>query len=129
MSLAEHSITRLDAALNLAGGEDVVLRRKLPGKAAVDVTCRARVNRLPSPESGPGPKVALSEVIISPTQINAAGWPGDLVVEPFSIDQRIPRENGPDQVIMRGENPRTIIHCDPKFVAGVLVRIDLRVSG
>lgn len=126
---ADLFIARLDAGLQRSGGEDVVLRRRVPGKAPIDVTCRARVNRLASPESAPGPKVALLEIIISPTQINAAGWPGDRVVEPVSIDQRIPRENGPDQVIARGENPRTVVLCDPKFVSGTLVRIDLRVSG
>lgn len=129
MSFAARAIARLDAGLKRSGGEEVVLRRRVPGRDPVDVTCMARVNRLPSPESGPGPKVALYELFISPTQINAAGWPGDLTVDPVSIDQRIPRENGPDQVLVRGENPRTVIICDAKFVSGILVRIDLRISG
>lgn len=125
---ALETLARLDAAL-AREGEDIVLRRQLPGRQPVDVTCRARVNRIVNAESGPGPKVALFEIFMSPSQITAAGWPGDRFVEPLEFDQRIPRENGPDKVLMRGENPRTVVICDPKFIDGTLVRINLRVSG
>jgi hypothetical protein len=128
MITAAQAIADLDAALK-RNGEDVVLRRQLPGRDPIDVTCRARVNRIVNPESAPGPKVALFEVFISPTQITAAGWPGNNFVEPESIDQRIPRENGPDKVLMRGENPRTVTICDPKVIDGTLVRLNLRISG
>ncbi|MBN8987423.1 MAG: hypothetical protein J0H42_04205 [Rhizobiales bacterium] len=122
------AIASLDAQLRQSG-EDITLRRVFTGSAPVDVVCRARVNRVDNSNSASGPKVALYEVFLSPTEINAAGWPGDRVVEPVTIDQRIPRENGPDRVLMRGENARTIIQCDPKFIGSTLVRINLRVSG
>lgn len=121
-------IADLDGALARAS-ENVTLRRQMPGGVPVDVVCRARVNRLGSGESAPGPKVGLFEIFMSPTQIDAAGWPGNQIAAPETYDQRIPRENGPDKIVMRGENPRTITICDPKIIDGVLVRINLRVVG
>jgi hypothetical protein len=69
-------------------------------------------------------------VIMSPTQINNAQWPGGQVplLPPFDVDQRIPRINGPDKMIIRGAL-RTIAYCDPKFIGDELVRINLRVTG
>lgn len=126
-------ISSLDSALAI-GGEDIILRRVVgnsPNQVNIDVTCRARVDAIISPASAPGPKEATFSLIISPTQINNAQWPGGTVpaLPPFALDQRIPRLGGADKILMRGENPRTIVLSDPKIIGGELVRIDLRVAG
>lgn len=124
-------IAALDAGLS-AYGEDIILRRvsgSAPSQTNVDVTCRARVDGINTGPSAPGPKEATFEIIISPTQIDVAQWPGDAVLPPLNVDQRIPRIGGPDKIIMRGENPRTIVFSDPKIINGELVRINLRVAG
>jgi hypothetical protein len=72
-------------------------------------------------------------VILSPTQINDAQWPGGQVpaLPPFNLDQRVPRAGTTDKVILkdRGEPPRAVTRSDPKFINGELVRINLRISG
>lgn len=126
-------IASLDSALAEAG-EDIILRRVVgtaPNQVTVDVTCRARVDAIAYPASAEGPKDATFALIISPTQINDEQWPGGTVeaLPPFNVDQRIPRVGGPDKILMRGENPRTIVFSDPKIIGGELVRIDLKVAG
>jgi len=72
-------------------------------------------------------------VVLSPTQINNAQWPGGTVpaLPPFNLDQRVPRAGLTDKILLktRGEPPRGVTFSDPSFVAGELVRIDLRISG
>lgn len=127
-------IAALDDALREAG-EDVILRRVVgnaPNQVNIDVTCRARVDGIALGQRPPeGPKEATFSLIISPTQINENQWPGGSIpmLPPFNVDQRIPRIGGPDKILMRGENPRTIVFSDPKIIGGELVRIDLRVAG
>lgn len=125
-------IAALDRAL-AEYGEDIILRRVMgsgAGAINADVLCRARVDAQVSGPSAPGPKTSVFDIIISPTQINALNWPGDEnAVAPFDVDQRIPRIDGPDKIIMRGHNPRTITFSDPKIIGGVLVRLNLRVVG
>ncbi len=60
----------------------------------------------------------MSKVIISPSEINAADWPGG---EP-NIPQRL------DQVIIAGR-AKNIEAVNPIYVRGVLVRLELRVLG
>lgn len=128
-----YAIEALDRAL-AADGEDVILRRVVgSGDTAinVDVRCRARVDRVESAANAEGPKAQVFTLIMSPTQINEAQWPGGHVpaLPPFDVDQRIPRENGPDKILMRGANPRTVTLSDPKIIDGELVRLNLRVTG
>lgn len=126
-------IAALDDALREAG-EDVILRRTVgsaPNMVNVDVTVRARVNAIVSAASAPGPKEATFELFLSPTQITTQQWPGGVLaaLPPFNVDQRIPRIGGQDKILMRGENPRPIVYCDPKIIGGELVRINIRVAG
>lgn len=65
-----------------------------------------------------------SFVIISPTQINAAGWPGTQV--PGQPDIRIPRHNRGDLCIINGQT-RAVQAGVGIYVRDVLARIEFRV--
>jgi hypothetical protein len=101
-------------------GEDVVLRRVVSG-SNVDVTCRARVRSPTTQEVAAGYQQADSLVILSPTQIAQAGWPGD---------GSMIRGGGAsgDKIKIQGRF-RNIERSNPIFVAGALVRYELRVIG
>lgn len=129
--MASPLIAALDQALKLAG-EDVILRRRVGeglNQTYVEVTCRARVNSIDSTQNPAGIRVSEFAIIMSPTQINEAQWPGGTipVPPPFDLDPRIPRMNDTDDVIIRGQQPRVITFCDPKVIGGELARIELRV--
>lgn len=131
---AQELIAALDAALLGGAHEEVILRRVVgsaPNQVNVDVMCIARVDAVNAALSAPGPKQQVYDLTLSPTQINHAQWPGGTVpaLPPFNIDQRIPRVGGPDVILMRGENPRTVIFSDPKLVDGEPVRLNLRIAG
>ena len=126
-------IAALDDALAQVG-EDVILRRIVgtsPNQINIDVTCRARVDAVTTAEIAAGLPATDLHVVISPTQINDAKWPGGTIaaLPPFNVDQRVPRINGVDKMILRGQAPRTIAHVAPMFIDGELVRINLRVTG
>lgn len=124
-------VASLDSAL--AGyGEDIVLRRIVGTGvhvANIDVMCRARVDAMKTEQLAAGINSTDLNVIISPTQINEAQWPGGTfpVLPPFNVDQRIPRASV-DKMIVRN-SIRNITFVDAKVIGGELVRIDLRVSG
>lgn len=126
-------IAALDQALKLVG-EDVILRRTVgvaPNDLAVDVVCRARVTAVSTEEIQAGIPASELNVILSPTEITDAQWPGGTFPQlpPFNVDQRIPRAGVTDKILMRGQAPRAITHVDPQIVGGELVRINLRVTG
>jgi hypothetical protein len=125
-------IAALDNALAQAG-EDIILRRVVgtaPNQVNIDVTCRARVNAATVQQIVAGISALEMNVILSPTQINEAQWPGGHVPlqPPFDVDQRIPRIGGADWMIVRNVR-RTVTFVDAKVINGELVRIDARVSG
>jgi len=116
----------LDDALARAGS-DIVLRRvrgTAPGLTNYDVTVRAAVRSYRPEEIVGGISATDSQVIISPTQIAAAGWPGD--GETGSPDPALPRIN--DKVVIAGRT-RNIAAVRPFYVGDELVRIELQVSG
>jgi len=113
-------------------GEDVILRRRFgegPDATYQPVTCRARVDRQGATQSPAGILLAKYSLIMSPTQINAASWPGAPLDDQPDADPRIPRENDIDDLIIRGERPRVITMCDAKIIDGELVRINLECMG
>lgn len=128
---AFEEIRDLDAALAL-DGEDVVLRRVTgtTNQIAFDCDCRAFVRGYQPHELVAGSGIAQgdSKVIISPTQINATGWPGARPLsEPAStLDPRVPRRG--DKIMINGKL-RTIEAADPKSIDGQLVRLELQVRG
>lgn len=126
-------IAALDSALATAG-EDIILRRVVgtaPNQVNIDVTCRARVDAASDTQLVAGIPATDLNIILSPTQINNAQWPGGSIpaLPPFNLDQRVPRAGPTDKVLMRGQPPRAVAFSDPKFIDGELVRINLRVSG
>lgn len=126
-------IAALDRALSDAG-EDIILRRVVgtaPNQMNIDVACRARVDAATESQVAAGILATDLNIIMSPTQINNAQWPGGTIpaLPPFNLDQRIPRAGVTDKVLMRGQQPRTVAFVDPKFINGELVRINLRVTG
>lgn len=121
-------VAQLDAFL-ADQGEDVILRRETDG-APIDVACKARVDALSTAQVAAGITATELNVVLSPTPITAAGWPGTSTpAAPFNVDQRIPVMGGADKILMRGAAPRTITFVDAKIIGGKLVRINLRVTG
>jgi hypothetical protein len=126
-------IAALDRALARAG-EDIILRRVIgtaPNQTAVDVKCRAKVKAINSEQTVAGIATTTFEVIISPTQIKAAQWPGGTPPQlpPFDVDQSIPRAGLTDKVLMRGLPPMDVFFVDPVMLDGELVRINMKVKG
>lgn len=108
-------------------GETCILRRKEGSPLAIkDCTVRASVRDLTAVELvGTGMQFA-SEVIMSMTQILAAGWPAGHVVTPGAVDPRIPRAN--DYVVVKGKQ-RQVKIAKPKAINDVIVRVVLTVEG
>ncbi|ARM12129.1 MULTISPECIES: hypothetical protein [Rhizobium] len=120
----EQIIADLDAAL-LDSGEDVILRRKT-NSSNVDVNCRARVRGVNAQKVvGTITQNDLS-VVMSPTEILAAGWPGGDPPAPGAPDPRLPRAN--DFMVVKGRE-RQVKLSDPIYVGGQWVRCNLVVSG
>ena len=126
--MTTQEIAALDRAVARTG-EAVTLRRNTGStpQTTVDVTLQAIVRGFKPSEliSGSGIVAGDSLVIISPTAINAAQWPGGQSPT-VTGDQRIPRTT--DAVIRQGKS-RTVQSANPVYVRGVLVRIELQVRG
>jgi hypothetical protein len=128
MKSAAGWIAKLDTQL-AAKGEDIVLRRTV-GQAGntinIDVICRAFVRPYRLKEevaSGIGQAVLI--VIISPTQIAAAQWPGGTTPGQL-VDPSFPRRT--DTLVIKGRE-RNVEDCTPEFVDNVAVRFDMQVLG
>lgn len=130
-------IAALDDSL-ASNSEEAILRRPFGAGANqrfVSVTVRLKLVGWFPRSAGGGADISVGivqdfyEFIMSPTQINDAQWPGGTPPQlpPFNIDQRIPRASV-DQFIIRGR-VRAILHVDPMFIGGELVRINGRVEG
>jgi hypothetical protein len=120
----DNVISQIDDQL-LKHGEDIVLRRRVSGGPDAEVTCRALVRGIKA-ELIVGTITQLDlNVIISPTQILAADWPGG---DPSSgpVDPRLPRVS--DIVVIKGRE-RQVKMSDPIFLHGVWVRCNLVVAG
>lgn len=117
MTPAQH-IADLDAAL-AEDGEDITLRRS----SITDLTVRAFVRGISPEQLAVGIKQDNSNVIISPSEIIANGWPGTVS---DTIDVRVPTTN--DKMVIAGRT-RQIEFVAPIYVGGELVRMDIRVTG
>lgn len=126
------AIEALDAALAEVG-EDIILRRIIgtgPSKIRIDVTARAMV-RTVAPDVLVGTqKASTIKVILSPTEIAAAQWPGGRPPEnpPATVDPAIPRP-GDIVIIKRTGRSYSVILCGPMVVGGILARIELTAEG
>jgi hypothetical protein len=126
-------IAALDGAL-ARHGEDIILRRVVgtaPNQTNIDVICRARVDATTVQQIVANIPATDLNIIISPTQINNAQWPGGQTpaLPPYNVDQRIPRAGNADKVLMRGQSPKAVAFVHPKFDNNELVRIEMRVTG
>jgi hypothetical protein len=108
-------------------GETCVLRRK-EGNPLVtkDCTIRASVRDLTAQELVGTGMQAASEVIMSMTQVLAAGWPSGHVVTAGTVDPRVPRAN--DFMVIKGKQ-RQVKIAKPKAINDVVVRVVLTVEG
>lgn len=121
-------IEALDAALERAGA-DIILRRVVgtaPNTISIDVTVRAAVRSYQAAELVGDIKQTDSKVIISPTQIAQAQWPGGELPSATVVDPSLPRKL--DKMVIDGR-VRTIEVVDPFYVNDVLVRLEMRVLG
>jgi len=122
-------IVALDAALARAG-ENITIRRKAgtgQNQINIDVEVRARVDWKRSDEMVGTLFQTWGEVILSPTQILAAQWPGGGPVSTVTdrTDPRIPRAN--DFAVIQGKQ-RQILTSKP-IIIGQWVRCELTVVG
>lgn len=122
-------IAMLDRHLAMYG-EDITLRRVTGVRPQVfsDVTVRAAVKRIQVKDLVTGGDLAQEhlEVIISPTQIDTAQWPGGVPVG-GTIDPRVPVA-ATDKLVIR-ERVRQVQNVDAKYRDDVLVRVDMVVEG
>lgn len=127
---AQREIAELDKSL-AADGEDIWLRRVVGSSAAtqqfIDVKCRAFVRGFAANELIGGITQQDSKVILSPTQINRANWPGGQVPG-STIDPRIPSKNRGDKAKIKGSF-RNVEAGTGITTEGELVRIEIRVLG
>jgi hypothetical protein len=119
-------IADLDAAL-ATDGEQIVLQRMTlgPGNApiAFSVHCLAFVRGYEPNEMVGGITQQDSRVIISPTEIVAAGWTSG---KPANEDRRVPMKG--NKAVIAGK-VRNVEAAVGKYVGGELVRIEMRVLG
>lgn len=121
-------IAALDAHLAIAGS-DIKLRRVVggaPNLVNVDVTVRAAVRSYQPTELVNGISQTDSKVIISPTQIARAQWPGGELPSATVVDPSLPRRN--DKLVVAGR-VRNVEAVDPFYIADELVRIEMRILG
>jgi hypothetical protein len=132
--MALPALAALDEALEIAG-EDVIIRRiygQAPRTNNVDVTVRAAVRTFQPSELLGGIAQTDSKVIVSPTDITAAQWPGGEMPSPTVADPTIPKIT--DRIVIQGR-VRTIAVVQPIYMedesTGLreLVRIEMRVLG
>lgn len=128
MSDVAGHIAALDDAL-ADEGEDIILRRVVgaANQVNVDVAVRAGVRSPTTEELVAGITQDELFCIFSPTQIDAAQWPGGqspTVIE----DPRIPSKNRGDKAFIRNRW-RAVQWGQGFYPQGSLVRIEMRVMG
>lgn len=122
-----------DLNMSLAADGEWIIIRRLFGTQLIplSVDCRAFVRPISSEELSAGINQKSSNIILSPSEIIAAGWPGPwtpTASEPTNpgIDRRVPRIG--DKAIVKGR-PLNVELPKPIYVDDELVRIELRVLG
>lgn len=122
-------VAALDGAL-ARSGTDVTLRRVVgaaPNLINIDVDLRAMVRAASAEEIASGIAMTDSIVIISPTEIANAQWPGGELPSATVVNPSLPRPN--DKIIIEGRVRNVLSPVKPIYIGEELVRIELRVSG
>jgi hypothetical protein len=124
---SDYEIRELDKSLAV-DGEDIELQRLIGTQLIpIKVTCRAFVRGYAAVDLIAGIVQRQRKVIMSPTQIIRAGWPGpNSSATPTNQDRRIPRKG--DRVIVGG-GACTVEEAGGINIDGGLVRIEMRVLG
>ena len=124
---AQQAIADLDAALAADGEWIEVWRETGTQKIPLKVRCRAFVRGYAAQELIGGIAQSDSKVILSPTEIIRAGWPGpNSSATPTNQDRRVPRKG--DAVVIAGRK-RTVEAAGGIYLGGEVVRIEMRVLG
>lgn len=111
-------------------GDDVILVRRIAG-VAHNLPCKAHITAYRLRDTELVTKTAISQedliVIMSPSEIAAAGWPGSTPfdVADMPIDSLIRKG---DKLVVRNKE-RNIEVVDPHRPGGTVVRFDMRVLG
>ena len=114
------AIAALDRQLR-RHGHDAVLRRSTwsgTTRTTADVAVRIKLRGYAPDELVSGITQGDSEVVMSPTQINAAGWPSGAPEPPKAGD-----------TLVSAGRARAVIAAEPIYLGGELVRINLQVRG
>lgn len=124
------AISRLDGAL-ARRGEDVILSRVVKrsgSNATTTVTCRAVVKAVDAKKVVGSILQTDLELILSPTQITGANWPGQDDNTPIgsTVPQHYPRIT--DVANVQGK-PRQVKQVNNRVMAGVWVRTEMVVAG
>ncbi len=114
------AIAALNRQLALHGQHAVLRRSTWVGttKTNFDVAIRITLRGYRPEELLGGITQGDSQVVLGPTEIAAAGWPGGMVDVPHAGDQ-----------IIAAGRARSIIASAPIYLGGELVRLDLQVRG
>jgi len=112
-------------------GQDIRLTRMTLGPGGVlipfSVDCRAFVRDYDPDELVGGIIQGDTKVVLSPTEIEAQGWPGpNSSATPTNQDRRVPRKD--DKALLAGKS-RNVETGKPVYLNGELVRINLVVRG
>lgn len=109
-------------------GEDIEIRRLIGTSVSAAVECRAFVRRDRINDELVGGIVQRNiEIILSPSQIIAQGWPGpNSSATPTELDRRVPVKG--DKAVWAGRVMNIEESC-PIYIDNELVRIELRVKG
>lgn len=128
MSSATSVIAALDRALAIAGSDAILRRIYGSGGNLVnsDVGVRVKANAVTEKELESGIAQTDSKVIMSPSQIASAQWPGGELPSRTVPDPTLPRRM--DKLIVDGR-VRNVEFVEPIRFAGELVRIEMRISG
>lgn len=114
------AIAALDRQLHLHGHDAVLRRATWSGttKTTADVTVRIKLRGYAPDELVGGIIQGDSAVVMSPTQINAAGWPSGAPEPPKAGD-----------TLVSAGRARAVIAAEPIYLGGEVVRIEMQVRG
>jgi hypothetical protein len=124
---SEFEVRELDKSL-AADGEDIELQRLIGTQLIpIKVTCRAFVRGYAAVDLIASIVQRQRKVIMSPTQIIRAGWPGpNSSATPTNQDRRVPRKG--DRAIIDG-GLCTVEEAGGINIDSELIRIEMRVLG
>jgi hypothetical protein len=131
MTPAERQIAQLDR--NIAAKGELVRLQRVVGttpQSIFSAEMRAWVRPYGTKEIIAGSGIVMGDylVVLSPTGILAAQWPGGQSQgQIVAGDIHVPKANQ-DRIVIQGRT-RAIKAVNPRYVGGTLVRIDLQVAG